>query len=93
MNVTITNTSSSVINGYELNWALGAGESFGNGWNANFSNLGGNMTASNPAGHWNGRLGANGGTSSFGFQVSNNSAPIDAATAFTLNGVTCSTTP
>jgi len=89
----VTNTGASAISGYDLSWTLGADESFSSGWNASFSSVGNTVTASNVAGHWNGELSANGGTSSFGFQVSDSSAPVDIVTGFTLNGVACSSAP
>ncbi|GIX21443.1 MAG: hypothetical protein KatS3mg121_0226 [Gammaproteobacteria bacterium] len=54
VNVTVRNLSSQPIDGWTLVWNLGAGESFAGGWNASFSTSGSRVTASNPAGHWNG---------------------------------------
>jgi cellulose 1,4-beta-cellobiosidase len=88
-NVVISNNSSTTINGWILQWALPAGQSFSSGWNATFSSSGQNVTASNPAGHWNGTLGANGSpTAAFGFQGTH-SGTVAVPTTFVLNGQTC----
>ncbi|GIX22424.1 MAG: hypothetical protein KatS3mg121_1207 [Gammaproteobacteria bacterium] len=93
VNLTIHNLSNQVVDGWTLVWNLGAGESFAGGWNASFGTSGSQVTASNPAGHWNGRLAANGGTVSFGFQVNNSQPPADLVTEFTLNGTPCGQPP
>ncbi len=92
VNLTITNHGSASINGYELEWSLGDGETFAHGWNATFNNSGSVFSASNPAGHWNGDVAANGGTVTFGFigQKSSSGDPF-VPTAFSLNGTACDT--
>ncbi|GGO21682.1 hypothetical protein GCM10010116_43640 [Microbispora rosea subsp. aerata] len=84
--VTITNRSSSPINGWTLQWTFGGNQRITNHWNSTITQSGQQVTASNAA--WNGTIGANGGTASFGFQGSYSGAnPLP--TAFTLNGTAC----
>jgi endo-1,4-beta-D-glucanase Y len=85
-NVTVTNRASTPISGYTLRWTFISGEAFSSGWNANYAQAGNAVTASNPAGHWNGTIGANGGSLTFGFiGTGNPAAPVD----FRLNGASC----
>ncbi len=88
VDVTITNTSNSMIDGYTLTWTFAGNEAFGSGWNANFASTGSLVSAANPAGHWNGILSANGGTSSFGFQGTHN-GDVRIPDDFALNGYAC----
>ncbi len=89
-NITIRNLTSIPVVGYTLSWTLGSGESFGSGWNATFAASGASVSASNSAGHWNGRIGG-GGTVSFGFLGVKGPAPATIPTDFRLNGVPCAT--
>ena len=87
-NIIVTNLTGSPIQGYTLSWDFTAGQQLTSGWNANFNQLGTTVTASNVASHWNGTIGANGGTVSFGFNGThngNNPTP----TNFTVNGNAC----
>ena len=90
--VTITNNSGSTINGWQLQWSFGGNEAFSSGWNATFAASGNSVTASNPAGHWNGTLNANGGTAAFGFQGTH-SGNVVVPSTFTLNGQVCGGPP
>jgi endoglucanase len=86
--VKITNNGSSAIQGWTLAWSFANGQQITGSWNATVSQSGANVTASNPASNWNGTIGANGGSASFGFQATHtgtNAVP----TSFTLNGVAC----
>jgi beta-glucosidase len=86
--VKITNNGATTINGWTLTWSFANGQQVTSMWNATVTQSGANVTASNPAGHWNGMIGANGGTVPFGFQATYsdvNARP----TNFTLNGVAC----
>ncbi len=87
--ITLTNNSSSDINGYDLTWTFDGDEAFGSGWNANFTSSASAVTASNSAGHWNGVIRANGAnTVSFGFNGTHGGdlrIPDDCA----VNGVAC----
>jgi len=88
VDVTITNPSGSAIDGWDLSWSMGQGEAFGSGWNATFDQSGSEMMVSNPAGHWNGTIPANGGTVAFGFNGSH-SGSVTVPTNFAVNGVSC----
>ena len=85
--VTIANNSASDINGWALTWTFNGDEQFGSGWNANFSVSGQSVTASNPAGHWNGTIGAS-STVAFGFQGTH-SGNVQIPTNFAVNGIAC----
>jgi Cellulose binding domain len=85
-NLTITNLANAVITGYTLRWTFTSGEAFSSAWNANYGQVGNVVTASNPAGHWNGTIGASGGSLTFGFiGTGSPGVPVD----FTLNGASC----
>ncbi|MET8045298.1 cellulose binding domain-containing protein [Micromonospora sp. NPDC005215] len=84
--VQITNTGSSAINGWTLNYTLPSGQTVTNAWNATVSQSGSSVTARN-AGH-NGSI-SPGGTASFGYQGTL-SGSYSSPTNFSLNGATCS---
>ncbi|MFI6243340.1 cellulose binding domain-containing protein [Micromonospora sp. NPDC050795] len=84
--VQITNTGSSAINGWTLNYSLPGGQTVTNAWNATVSQSGSTVTARN-VGH-NGSV-APGGTASFGYQGTLSGA-YSSPTSFSLNGATCS---
>ncbi|MGW5561765.1 GH12 family glycosyl hydrolase domain-containing protein [Micromonospora sp. NPDC003944] len=84
--VLVTNTGSSAINGWTLNYSLPSGQTVTNAWNATVSQSGSAVTARN-VGH-NGSI-APGGTASFGYQGSL-SGSYSSPTSFSLNGATCS---
>ncbi|MBK3572680.1 cellulose binding domain-containing protein [Streptomyces sp. MBT65] len=84
--VTITNTGSSPVNGWQLAFALPSGQRITNAWNANLSASSGAVTASN-ASH-NGQIAA-GGQVSFGFQGTTDGA-FARPSGFNLNGTACS---
>ena len=88
-NVTITNNTSSPVNGYDLTWTHAPGQVLTSGWNVTINQSGTAVTASNPAGYWNGVLPPNGGTSSFGFQGTLSGSNVVVPTDFALNGTTC----
>ena len=67
-NVAITNNTSTPIQGWTLTWSYANGQQITGAWNATVTQSGANVTASNPASNWNGTIGANGGSVSFGFQ-------------------------
>jgi peptidoglycan/xylan/chitin deacetylase (PgdA/CDA1 family) len=87
VSVTITNTGSSAINGWTLGWTFSGNQKIANMWNANFTQSGTSVTATNQL--YNATIPANGGKVSFGFNISyngSNAKPTD----FTLNGSTSS---
>ncbi|MFE6974122.1 glycoside hydrolase family 9 protein [Streptomyces sp. NPDC057682] len=82
--VSVRNTGTDPLDGWELGFDFGGGEKVANAWNATVSQTGTRVTAKN-AGH-NGAV-PPGGTVSFGFQATG--APGTDPDAFTLNGTTC----
>jgi hypothetical protein len=86
-NVTITNTGAAAINAWRLTFAFPGDTKVGNAWNADVTQNGAAVTATNAS--YNGVITA-GGSQSFGFTgswSSNNASP----TSFTLNGSSCAT--
>jgi hypothetical protein len=84
-NVTLTNTGSSAINGWNLAFSFPGDQRITNAWSATVSQNGTSVTATNAS--YNGSI-PPGGNTSFGFQgtwTSNDSNP----TTFRLNGTTC----
>ncbi|MFF8870571.1 GH12 family glycosyl hydrolase domain-containing protein [Streptomyces massasporeus] len=86
--VTLTNTGSSPVNGWNLAFTLPAGQAITGAWNAGISPSSGAVSAGNLA--HNASL-APGGQVSFGFQASYNGS-FAKPTAFSLNGTACTTT-
>lgn len=84
--VTVSNRSTTPISGYTLQWTFRSGEGFSSGWNANYTQNGSVISASNPASNWNGTIGPNGGNVTFGFIGTG--AP-GRPTGFSLNGIAC----
>jgi lysophospholipase L1-like esterase len=83
--VTISNTSSSAVNGWTLGFTLPSGQTITSGWNATYVPASGAVQAKNVS--YNGGIPA-GGSTSIGFQAThtgNTAAP----STFTLNGATC----
>jgi hypothetical protein len=83
--VTITNTSSTAINGWKLTWTYAGNQQITNSWNSTVTQSGQAVTATNAT--WNAAISA-GGKVNFGFQGTfsgTNTAP----TAYALNGVSC----
>lgn len=83
--ITITNTGSSAINGWRLQFTLPSGQVITNGWSATYSPTSGQVTATNVG--YNGSLAA-GASTSIGFQATHTGNPAK-PTAFTLNGSEC----
>ena len=86
-NLTITNTSSSGINGWSLAFTLPGGQAITGGWNASYSPTSGQVTARNLS--YNGSLPA-GGSTTIGFQATH-TGNSGKAGSFSLNGVPCVT--
>jgi cellulase/cellobiase CelA1 len=92
VNVSITNTGPNAINGWTLAFSFPAStESVSSSnWNANWSENGQNVVATNV--DWDGNLAPNSGNSvSIGF-VANQSGAYPSPAAVTLNGTVCNTT-
>ncbi|AWS45973.1 lytic polysaccharide monooxygenase [Streptosporangium sp. 'caverna'] len=68
--VTVSNPSSSSINGWTAKWTLGSGSAINSLWNGTFTASGANVTAKNA--DWNRTL-AGGGSTTFGFTASGTS--------------------
>ncbi|WP_159079524.1 cellulose binding domain-containing protein [Plantactinospora sp. BC1] len=85
-NVTITNTGTSAIDGWSLRFVLRPGQTITSGWNATYSTVSGQATATN-VGHNAGI--PPGGSITIGFQASHGGDSA-APTNFTLNGTACS---
>lgn len=83
--ITITNTGSSTINGWELTYHLPAGQTINQTWNANITQNGSQVTARNVT--HNGTL-APGASTSFGY-LGSYSGAYSSPTSFSLNGTTC----
>ncbi|HEV7898270.1 MAG TPA: cellulose binding domain-containing protein [Planosporangium sp.] len=83
--VSVSNTSSSAVNGWKLAFSFPGNQQVTSAWNATVSQSGSAVTATNAS--YNASIAPNGSVS-FGFQGSysgTNSSP----TAFSLNGTTC----
>ncbi|WP_246247673.1 endo-1,4-beta-xylanase [Cellulomonas septica] len=85
-NVTITNTSSSALNGWTLTFAFPSGQTITQAWSSVSSQSGSQVTLRNAA--WNGSL-APGGSTQIGFNGAHNGTNT-APSAFALNGTPCS---
>ncbi|MBS2965543.1 cellulose binding domain-containing protein, partial [Actinocrinis puniceicyclus] len=85
-NVTVTNTGTSTVNGWTVTWSFPGDQKVTNAWNANVTQSGSAVTATNMS--YNPAI-APGGNVQFGFQgtwAGNDTSP----SAFTLNGNACS---
>ncbi|GAB3180872.1 PHB depolymerase family esterase [Streptomyces incanus] len=85
--VTVTNTGTSTVNGWQLRFTLPTGQTLTGGWGAVYTPASGAVTAANAP--YNGTI-APGASVSIGYQAShggNSAAP----NAFTLNGTKCAT--
>ncbi|MQS07856.1 glycoside hydrolase family 6 protein [Streptomyces alkaliphilus] len=85
-NISINNGGSAAINGWTLTYAYSGNQQLQQGWNAQWSQSGQNVTVSNL--DWNRTIAA-GSSVSFGGNF-NYSGTNAAPTSFAVNGVTCS---
>ncbi|WP_435205633.1 cellulose binding domain-containing protein [Micromonospora sp. bgisy143] len=83
--VSVTNTSSSAINGWALGFTLPSGQTITGGWNADYSPTSGAVTARNVS--YNGTIAPNTSVD-IGFQATH-TGNAGKPTAFTLNGTAC----
>lgn len=84
-NVTITNTGSSAIDGWTLEWTFDGNQSISNAWGTVLSQTGQHVSAANAS--WNATIPPH-GSQTFGFQASysgTNAVPA----SFTLDGMAC----
>jgi len=84
-NVTITNTGSATINGWNLAWTFANGQTITQLWNGSATQSGSQVSVTNAS--YNGTIAA-GSNTSFGFNGSWNGSNA-APTSFTLNGNAC----
>lgn len=85
--LTITNTSTTAVDGWQLRFTLPAGQTITNGWGATYTPASGAVTAT--AASYNGAL-APGASVSIGYQ-GNHTGNSAAPGAFSLNGTACTT--
>jgi len=83
--ITITNTSTSAVNGWTLGFTLPSGQTITSGWNASYSPSSGAVSARNAS--YNGTLAPNASTG-IGFQATH-TGNTGRPGAFTLNGTAC----
>lgn len=83
--ITINNTGTTTINGWNLQWTYANGQAITQIWNASYTQSGSVFTATNLS--YNGTI-ASGGNTNFGFNGSWSGSNTNPA-AFTLNGVNC----
>jgi len=86
--ITITNTGSTVINGWSLRFSFANGQIITQLWNGTYTQSGSAVTVTNVS--YNGNIPAGATISSVPGFNANWSGTNTAPTAFTLNGVTCS---
>lgn len=88
--VTITNNAASAVNGWTLTWTFPGNQQVTQIWSASYTQTGQSVSVRNL--DYNGTLGANGGSTTLGFNGSysgTNAKP----TSFKLNGATCTIAP
>ncbi|WP_406335239.1 PHB depolymerase family esterase [Streptomyces sp. NBC_00203] len=86
--VTLTNTGTTAVNGWQLAFTLPSGQTITNGWGATYAPATGTVTATNAT--YNGTI-APGAAVTIGYQASH-SGNAGSPTAFTINGTACSVT-
>ncbi|MDH6447926.1 MULTISPECIES: PHB depolymerase family esterase [unclassified Streptomyces] len=85
--LTITNTGTTAINGWQLAFALPTGQTITNGWGATYSPPSGSVAATNAT--YNGTIAPNASVS-VGYQA-NHSGNSAVPSGFKLNGTSCTT--
>ncbi|MFV2009957.1 MULTISPECIES: cellulose binding domain-containing protein [unclassified Micromonospora] len=83
--ISVTNTSTTTVNGWTLAFTLPSGQTITNGWNATYSPLSGPVKASNVS--YNGTIAPNSSVD-FGFQATH-TGNTGRPSSFTLNGTAC----
>ncbi len=86
VDMTITNNGSSTISGWTLTWTFPGNQQISNLWGGSYTQSGSSVSVTSSS--WNPTIGANGGTTWFGFNANysgSNSVPTD----FALNGTAC----
>jgi endo-1,4-beta-xylanase len=85
-NITITNTGTTPVNGWTLNFGLASGQTITGGWSATYSPTSGQVVATNVG--YNATI-PPGGSTTIGFQANHNGNAA-APSGFSLNGAACS---
>ena len=83
--LTVTNTGTTAINGWQLGFTLPSGQTITNGWGATYTPTSGSVTATNAT--YNGAIAPNASVS-IGYQA-NHGGNSAAPGTFTLNGTSC----
>jgi mannan endo-1,4-beta-mannosidase len=86
INVTIKNNTATAVNGWTLAWTFPGTQKITNLWNGTYTQSGTSVSVKDAG--FNSNIPANGGTQTFGFQITytgTNAKP----TSFTLNGTAC----
>ncbi|MCL6590510.1 MAG: glycoside hydrolase family 9 protein [Firmicutes bacterium] len=86
INVTITNNTSSAVNGWTLAWTFPGNQTISNLWSGTYTQSGASVSVKDAG--YNATIGANGGSVNFGFNI-NYSGTNAKPTSFTLNGTAC----
>ena len=86
INVTITNSGATAINGWTLTWTYGGNQTISSLWNGTYTQPGTAVSVTNLV--YNAALPANGGSVDFGFNVNYSGTNAKPAN-FKLNGITC----
>ncbi|MBN1309858.1 MAG: cellulose binding domain-containing protein [Anaerolineae bacterium] len=86
VNVAVTNTGTTAVDGWTLDWTFPGNQQISALWNGSYTQSGASVSVSNAP--WNGNIAANGGTTSFGFNLAYSGTNAE-PTTFVLNGITC----
>lgn len=86
VSIAITNNSATAINGWTLAWTFPGNQRIANLWNGSYTQNGASVSVQDAG--YNATIPANGGTVSFGFNLTY-SGSNEEPTGFTLNGAPC----
>lgn len=84
--VTITNNTTTTVNGWTLAFSFPGNQTITNLWNGTYTQSGASVSVKDAG--YNATIGANGGNVNFGFNISYSGTNLK-PTSFTLNGTTC----
>ncbi|HEX3047740.1 MAG TPA: cellulase family glycosylhydrolase [Bacillota bacterium] len=86
LTITITNKTTSAVNGWTLAWTFPGNQTISNLWNGTYTQSGASVSVKDAG--FNATIGANGGSQNFGCNI-NYSGSNAKPTSFTLNGTAC----
>jgi hypothetical protein len=86
VSVTITNNSTTAVNGWTLAWTFPGNQTITNLWNGTYTQSGASVSVKDAG--FNASIPASGGSVNFGFNA-NYSGSNAKPTSFTLNGTAC----